>query len=109
MSLGPRISANAEVAHLHFDSPHDHARTVGNPEVEWVRHSFHTISQRARADDTYGSLTDQAESKGPLYRSLRKSGRDFVEIVERILERDPPHAAKAGLRAHFMGVALMKS
>jgi len=35
MSLGPRISANAEVAHLHFDSPHDHARTVGNPEVEW--------------------------------------------------------------------------
>ena len=40
---------------------------------------------------------------------LRKSGRDFVEIVERILERYSPHAAKAGLRAHFMGVALMKS
>ena len=41
--------------------------------------------------------------------SLRKSGRDFVEIVERILERYPPYTAKACLRAHFMGVALMKS
>ena len=32
---------------------------------------------------------------------LRKSGRDFVEIVERILERYSPHAAKAGVCAHF--------
>src|SRR5437870_13556065 len=38
-----------------------------------------------------------------------QSGRDFVEIVERILERYPPHAAKAGVCAHFMDVTLMKS
>ncbi len=39
---------------------------------------------------------------------LRESGSDFVEIVKRILERYPPHAAKAGVCAHFMRVALMK-
>jgi len=40
---------------------------------------------------------------------LRKSGHDLVEIVERILERYSPHAAKAGVCAHFMDFALMKS
>src|SRR5205823_9571473 len=44
-----------------------------------------------------------------LQELLRKSGRDFVEIVERIFQSYPPHAAKAGLCAHFVGVALMKS